>query len=178
MRLAGLSVAAVWLGGTVFYVLALDPLFGNTEVIRLLGPLHAGETAWLAVGRFQMFQVICASLAIVHALAEWLYSGRGLDRRLMVLLVLLLGLASFGRMVLTPKCRGLNAQAYLTAEGRVVRTPQTPAQRRAENGLAVWHGVTVVAHVLSLAGVGLYFLHEVSIGNVGPRLFSRSRLRL
>jgi hypothetical protein len=178
LRLAGLGTAAVWLGGTVFFVLALDPLFGRADIIRLLGPLHAGETGWVVAERFHLFQVICASIAIIHALAEWLYSGRPLERRLLVMLLSLLMLASLGRLYLAPKCRALNVQAYLGPNRQVQSQAFTPAQRRAEQTLAVWHGSAMIMNVISLAGVGLYFLREASATNGGTRLFARPRLRI
>lgn len=178
LRLAGLFTAAVWLGGTILFVLAMDPLFGRAEMIRLLGPLHAGEVGLLAAERFHLFQVICASIALVQALAEWLYSGRPVDRRLLALFVVLLALGSLGRVWLAPKCRGLNMQAYLGANRQIQRQAISPAQRQAEHRLAIWQGVGVMLNVVSLAGVTLYFLQESSPNNGGPRLFPRARLRI
>lgn len=178
LRLAGLATAGVWLGGTVLFVFLVDPLFGRAEFVRLLGPLHAGEAGFVAAERFQMFQVLCASLAVVVTLADWLYSGRPLDKRIIVLLAVLLALASAGRLWLVPKCRQLNLHAYLGPGRQVLRQPITPAQHQAENSLAVWEGVGVVANVVSLVGTGLFFLQAASPSNAGPRLFPRNRLRI
>lgn len=178
LRLAGLVVASIWLGGTVLFVLALDPLFGRAEVLRLLGPLYAGEMGLLALQRFHLFQLLCASLALIHTLAEWLYSGRPLESRLLALLVVLLIAASAGRVWLVPKCRGLNIQAHLGPNQKVLREPQTPAQRQAAHSLAVWQGIGVVLNVVSMSGVALFFLHAYQPANGGPRLFPRSRLRI
>ena len=178
LRLAGLVVASIWLGGTVLFVVALDPLFGRTEVLRLLGPLYAGEIGLLALKRFYVFQILCAGVGLVHVLAEWLYSGRPLDRRLLALLSLLLVLASTGKVWLAPKCQELNVQAYLGPNQRVLREPATPIQRRAEHSLTVWQGVAVVLNVVSLAGVALYFFQASSPSNGGPRLYPRTRLRI
>lgn len=178
LRLAGLGTAAVWLGGTVFFVLAVDPLLGRPDVLRLLGPLHAGETGVLAAERFYLFQVICASVGLVHALAEWLYSGRPLDKRLMFLLLTLLALGSLGRVYLAPRCRAFNTQAYLGPNRQVQVQAITPAQRRAEQSLAVWQGVSVVVNVIALSGVALYFLQEATPNNGTSRLFPRPRWRM
>jgi hypothetical protein len=178
LRLAGLGTAAVWLGGTVLFVLAMDPLFGHAEVLRLLGPLHAGETGVLAAQRFYLFQVICASVGLIHALAEWLYSGRPLDKRLLFLLFALLILGSVGRLYIVPKIRALNVQAYLGPNRQIQVRVLTPEQRRAEHSLAFWQGMSVVMNVVSLAGITLYFLQEASPPNGTPRLFPRTRLRI
>jgi hypothetical protein len=178
LRLAGLGAGAAWLGGAIFYILALDPLLGRSDLLRLLGPLHAGEVAVLAAERFHLFQVICAILALILGLAEWLYTGRPVDRRLIFLLVSLLALASLGRLYLAPKCRALNMQAYLSPNRQVQRQAETAAQRKAEHSLAVWQGVSVVVNVISLAGVSLYFLQGTLPSNSSPRLFPRTRLRI
>ncbi|MGE3308613.1 MAG: hypothetical protein AB7O66_01495 [Limisphaerales bacterium] len=178
LRLAGLVVASIWLGGTVLFVVALDPLFGRAEVVRLLGPLYSGELGLIAIQRFQLFQVLCASVALIHTLADWLYSGRPLDRRLLALLVVLLISASLGKVWLAPKCRALNIQAHLGPNQRVLREPGTPAQRQAAHSLAVWQGLGVILNVISMAGISLYFYHASHQGNGGPRPFPRSRLRI
>lgn len=178
LRLAGLGTAAVWLGGTVFFVVGLDPLFGRPEVVRLLGPLYVGELGLLAMERFHLFQVICASLALVHALAEWLYSGRPLDRRVVFLLVTMLVLGSVGRLYLSPKCRDLNVQAFLSPQRQPLRQAFTPAQRQAERSLGIWQGVGMIFNVISTAGALLYFAHQASPGPGGPRVYPRVRLRI
>lgn len=178
LRLAGLGAAAVWLGGTVFYVLGVDPLFGRTELLRLLGPLHAGETGFLAAQRYYLFQVVCASVALVHALAEWLYSGKPLDRRLVLLLSILLAAGSLGRLYIIPTSQGLNARAYMGPQRQIQRQPLTPAQRQAEQSLGLWQGAAIALNILTLAGVTLYFLQQASPANGGPKLFPRTRLRI
>ena len=178
LRLAGLVVASIWLGGTVLFIVALDPLFGRAEVVRLLGPLYSGEVGLLALQRFHLFQVFCAAVALIHTLAEWLYTGRPLERRLLALLVVLLVAASAGKLWLAPKCRALNIQAHLGPNQKVLREPMTPPQRQAAHSLAVWQGIGVILNLISMAGVSLYFLHASHPGNGGPRLFPRSRLRI
>ena len=178
LRLAGLATAAVWLGGTVLFIFIVDPLFGRAEFVRLLGPLHAGETGFLAAERFQMFQVICASVAIMTTLADWLYSGRALDRRVIALLVVLLALGSLGRLWLVPKCRDLNLQTYLGPGRQILRQPTTPEQRQAENSLAVWSGVTVFLNIVVLSGTFVFFLQSAAPSEGGSRLFSRNRRRI
>ena len=179
LRLAGLGTAAVWLGGTVLFLFVVDPLFGRAELLRLLGPLYAGEAGLQMAERFQMFQVICASAALILTLGDWLYTGRPLDPRLVVTVVVLLLLGSLGRLWLTPKCRELNLRSYLGPNRQALRQAFTPAQREAEHALAVWQGVGVVFHVIALAGAGFYMFRAAAPGAGGPRLFSTSnRLRI
>lgn len=178
LRLAGLGTAAIWLGGTVFFVLGIDTVLGGLEVMRLLGPLHANEVSFVASQRFHLFQVTCASIALVHALGEWLYSGRPFDRRLLFLLLTLLVLGSAGRLYVVPKCRAYNAQSYLGPSRQVLRQPLTPAQRQAAHSLNIWQGIGVVFNVISLAGVAVYLLQQASPNSSGPRLFSKARMRI
>lgn len=178
LRLAGLATAAIWLGGSVFYMLMLDPLLGRADFLRLLGPLHAGETWVLATERFFLFQIICATLALVHTMAEWLYSGRPLDRRVLLLLVALLALGGMGRLQIAPKCRTANLQAYMGPNRQILRQAVTPEQRRAERSLAIWHGVMIVTNLISLSGIALNFYRQASPPQPGPRIFPRNRLRI
>ncbi len=178
LRLAGLGTAAIWLGGTVFFVLGIDPVLGGVDLLRLLGPLHTNEVSFVASQRFHLFQVTCASLALVQALGEWLYTGRPFDRRLLFLLLTLLALGSTGRLYVVPKCRAYNAQAHLGPARQILRQPLTPPQRQAAQALNVWLGVGVVFNVISLAGVAVYLLQQASPNNAGPRLFPKARLRI
>lgn len=178
LRLAGLATAGVWLGGTVLFTFVIDPLFGRAEFIRLLGPLHAGETAFVAAERFQMFQVFCAIVAIITTLADWLYSGRPLDKRMLALLAMLLTLGSLGRLWLIPKCRDFNLNAHLGPARQILRQPLTPQQQQAAHSLAVWEGVGVVFNVASVLGTGVFFLLATTPAQSGPRLFPRTRLRI
>lgn len=179
LRVAGLFIAAVWLGGTAFFVAALDPVFGQAGFIRLLGPLHAGEVGCLAADRFHLFQVACAIAALVHALTDWLYTGRPLDRRFLALLFGLLILGSIGRLWLVPKCRELGSQAYLGPQRQVLGHAYSPAQRQAAHALLLWNRVGVALNVLSLLGVGLCFHQVASPQNQGgPRLYPKARLRI
>lgn len=178
LRRAGIATAGVWLGGSALYALGIDPLFGKAELLRLLGPLHAGEVGLVAAERFHMFQVLCSSAAVIITLAEWLYSGRPLDKRILCLLFLFLALGSAGRLWAIPRCRDLNARAYLGPARQVLREALTPAQRQAEHSLAVWSGLLVVFNVAAVCGSALYFIHAVSPAPTGPRLYSRNRLRI
>ncbi len=179
LRVAGLFIAAVWLGGTAFFVAGLDPLFSHAGFVRLIGPLHAGEVGCLAADRFHLFQVTCAIAALVHALTEWLYTGRPLERRFLALLVVLLVLGTAGRLWLVPKCRTLGEQSFLGPQRQVLAQAYTPAQRQAAHALVLWNRVGVVLNLVSLVGVTLCFHQIASPQNQGgPRLFPKARLRI
>lgn len=178
LRVAGLLIAAVWLGGTAFFVAALDPLFGQAGFIRLLGPLHANEVACLAADRFHLFQVCCGIAALVHGLADWLYTGRPLERRFAVFLVVLLALGSAGRLWLVPKCRELGGQAFLGPQRQVQGRAYTPVQRQAAHSLLLWNRVGLIFNGLSVLGVLACFHQVVSGGNGGSRLHGKARLRI
>ncbi len=169
LRQAGIGVAAVWLGGTAFFVLVLHPLLGETELLRLLGPLHAGDVAYRATDRFHWFQIVCASACVAFTLGDWLYSGRPLDKRFVGLLVLLLGLGNLGILGITPKCRHYSVQSYLGPGQQVQRQALTPGQRLAERSLAVWEGLGLTANIVSLLGVGIHFFGTVSAGKTRVR---------
>jgi hypothetical protein len=178
LRVAGLIIAALWLGGTAFFVATLDPLFGQAGFIRLLGPLHANEVACLAADRFHLFQVCCAIAALLHALADWLYTGRPLERRFALLLVIVLALGTLGSLWLVPKCRELGTQAYLGPQRQVQGRALTPVQRQAAHALVLWNRVGLIFNGVSVLGVLGCFLLVATPPNGGPRGFGKGRLRI
>jgi Domain of unknown function (DUF4149) len=178
LRIVGLGTAAIWFGGTILYLLVISPLFGGTEIVRLLGPAHSGELGGIVAQRFYLFEVACAILALVLALAEWLYSGRPLERWTLVLLLGLLLIGSLGKLWLEPKCRLLNRQAYFVPPDRVLRQALTTAQREAEQSYAIWQGVAVALNLMSGAGIGGYFFQQAFAPNGSARLFPRVKLRI
>ncbi len=162
----------------MLFSFVVDPLFGAAHFVRLLGPLYAGEAGLQMAMRFHMFQVVCATLALVLTFADWLYSGRPLDKRVLAVLLVLLSLGSLGRLWLIPKCRDLNLQAYLGPNRQPLRQAFTPAQRQAESSLMVWSGFSVVFNVLAVAGTTFYLFRAAAPTVAGPRLFPSSRLRI
>ena len=171
LRLAGIGAAAIWLGGAVLFVLLLHPLFGETDLIRLLGPLHAGDIALRATDRFHLFQIGCASACLIITLGDWLYSGRPVDKRSLGVLVLVLGLASLAVLHVTPKCRAFSIQAYLGPDRQIQRQAVSPAQRQAERSLAVWEGLGLTLKIVCLLGGGMQFLVAASAGPSPVRAF-------
>ena len=147
-------------------------------MVHFVGSLYANELGFQMEERFEMFQVVCESVALVVTLGDWLYTGRPLDARVVATVVVLLALGSLGRLWLTPKCRDYNKQAHLGAGRQPLRQAFTPAQREAEHALAIWEGVEVVFHVVALAGTVFYLFRATSPAAAGPRLFSKSRLRI
>src|SRR5258707_1085627 len=75
--------AAVWFGGLVFFTLSTGPAFFSPEMLDLFGGrthpnarAFAGQAAQVVLSRYFVMQQFCATIAVIHLLAEWLYTGR------------------------------------------------------------------------------------------------------
>lgn len=162
LRFVGLMNAAVWLGAAVFFILGAGPAFSSEDMRRLLGeknyPFFSEAIAQVVIARYFKLQLICSIVALLHAVAEWLYLGRPLRRWNVGLLVGLLVLALAGGVWLQPRIRSLHASKFAVNQPPAVR--QASAQ-----SLRIWHGAAQCVNLLMVAGVAIYFWrlsHSVS----------------
>ncbi len=152
LRFVGIANAAVWLGASVFYTVAAGPAVVSSEMQALLGPKYfayfSGATAQILLARYFHLHLACATIALLHLLAERIYLGRTAHRLRLGLLVALFGLSLLGSVWLGPKLSGLHrAQHILNA---------TPAQREAaRKSFRIWHGVFRAVNVLIIGGVAV-----------------------
>ncbi len=152
IRFIGVAIAAVWLGSIVFVTIAAGPAFFSPEMIRLLGKPYAGAAAEIVLQRYFTLQLWCAILALVHLIADWLYSGRPLSRGILVLLICLLGVGLIGGYVLQPKLKQLHLIMYATQS-----TAQEKEAARKEFGML--HGISQTINLAVLGGVLAYLWH-------------------
>ena len=158
LRFVGVANAGVWLGGSIFYTVAVAPTLGSAPMVGLWGaknfPYFSGAISQLMLASYFHLQLACATVALLHLLVEWLYLGRALRRFWTYLLVILFWLAVIGSFLLAPKLRDLQrARFVLDAK---------PVQREAAaKSFHVWQGVYQSLNVLLIAGVGLYFWRAV-----------------
>lgn len=141
--------AAVWFGGAVFFTIAAGPAFFSTEMLNLVGRIYAGAAAQILLERYFNLQLLCAALALIHLLAEWLYTGKLLSRWTPYLLLGLLSIGLVGGFWLQPKLKALHLEKY------GVRSQ--PAQRlEATRAFSLWHGVSQTINLLALGGLTAY----------------------
>ena len=176
LRFIGVTNAAIWLGSAIFFTFCVAPaVFYSPEMKELFGPVfreYAGAVAQVLLQYFYRLQYVCAGVAVVHLLAEWLYTRRSVERRRIQILgwVILLGLV--GGLLLQPHLKRLHYTRSSPAS--------TPAQKEvAAKSFARWHGVSQVINLVAMAGLLVYFWRLTSPPNpeVAPRFFSENKFK-
>ena len=168
--------AAIWLGSAIFFTFVVAPaIFYSPEMKELFGPVfreYAGAVAQVMLQYFFRLQYVCAGIAVVHLVAEYLYTRQAVERLRLHLLgwVILLGLA--GGIFLQPHLKQLHrTRSAATA---------TPAQKEvAGKSFARWHGVSQVANLIAMAGLLGYFwrLTNPPSPTAAPRIFSENKFK-
>ncbi|SVB45216.1 uncharacterized protein METZ01_LOCUS198070 [marine metagenome] len=155
LRFLGLFNAAVWVGGSIFFSFLAAPVFFTAEVTDFTPPPDNGLVAQAMWGRYFMLHYLCGTIASLHLLVEWLYSGGGFPRHAIAVVCVLLGLALIGGKFINPKLAGWHQQKHqfqLKSEGErqtIKKAEDTQSVvQDAERKFAVWHGVS---HVINLA---------------------------
>ena len=124
------------------------------DMVNLVGAKYfdqvSGTTTQIIFARLFQLQIICALAAWLHLLGEWLYLGRGPQRRRVALLTVLFALSLMGGLWLGPK---------LTHWHRAQYAPNLSAEDRnlAGRNFRWWNGVFQTANVLMIGGVIIYF---------------------
>jgi hypothetical protein len=165
--------AAVWLGAAVFCATTLLVALSSREAVALIGSQYfnqvSGGLAQVIFARLFNLQILCACLAWLHLVAEWMYLGR-IPRRFWVGLLTALFVASLtGSLWLCPKLARLQ---------RVQFSPNlTVTQREAtQHDFRVWDGVFQAVNVLMIGGLIVYFW-RVTHAQDEPRFVSPSKFR-
>lgn len=157
LRFVGVTNAAVWLGALVFFTVGAGPAFFSDEMLRLLGRPYAGAAAQIVLERYFDLQIICAAIALSHAFAERLYTGKPVGNISMIVLSLLLGISLLGRFVVEPKMKQLHMQMYAV---------QTNSAQKAEakRSFGMFHGASQIVNLLVIAGVLAHFSQTAGPG--------------
>jgi len=129
-------------------MLGVAPSFFSAEMKKHFGEVWTGVIAFIVFGRYFAMQYWCGAVALAHLLAEWVYLGRPLQRLTLsiVLGVFALGLA--GGLFVQPRLERLHAIKYGKTFSEVQRA-------QAARSLMIWHGISRVAGLLSLIGLGV-----------------------
>lgn len=146
LRLVSVTNAALWFGAVVFFTFGAAPGFFSEEMLTLMPRSHAGAAAMVLLKRYYLLQYVCASLAVAHLVAEWLYAGKPLRRATFYLVLGLTALVLCQGIWLQPKLAGLHLAMYgqrSTAEQRL----------HAQKTFGLWHGTAAVLNLLVAAGL-------------------------
>ena len=152
LRFVGIANAAVWLGAATFYTVSAGPAVVSSDMQALLGPRYfpyfSGAVAQIILARYFHFHLACATIALLHLLAERIYLGRTAHRLWLGLLAALFGLSLLGSVWLGPTLARLHrAQHVLSAA--------PGAREAAAKSYRLWHGVFQAVNVLMIGGVAV-----------------------
>ena len=153
LRFVGMLNAAVWLGAALFYTMSVAPAVVSRDMLALLGksfPFYSGSVSQIVLTRYFYWHTVCAFIALLHLLAEWLYLGRVVHRLWSGLLAVLLAVGLLGSFWLSPKLVKLQrAQYFLNAKAE--------DRAAAAKSFRYWHNVFQALNVLMIGGVAVYF---------------------
>ncbi|MEY4387285.1 MAG: hypothetical protein RLY20_2568 [Verrucomicrobiota bacterium] len=162
LRSVGLLIAAIWLGGAVYFSFAAGTLPFSPDMKSLVAKMgesnagfqtyFIGAAAQLGVARYFKFQLICCIGALAHLGIEWMYQERRGRKSLLAMLLVILGLTLLGEFALLPKMRELHAIKY--ARPTAYYTPER--REAAATSFKHWHAASQVANLFVLGGLVVY----------------------
>jgi len=165
--------AAVWLGATVFCSTGLLAAMNSRDAIGLIGATYfaqvSGALIQIVFTRLFYLQILCAVIAWLHLVAEWMYLGR-IPRRFWVVLLTSLFTASLvGGFWFCPKL--VRSQRAQFAPG--LTAPQKSA---AQHDFKILDSVFQAVNVLMIGGVIVYFW-RVTHSQDEPRFVGPTKFR-
>lgn len=175
LRCLGLLNAAVWLGSTAFFTLVTEPALLSADMKQLLGqnnyPFFAGAITQVVARRFFVLQIICASIALLHMLAAWLYLGKPLRRLNTGIVAGLFVVAVTCALLIGPKIEQLHMAKF-------ARNQPAELADAAAKSLQLWLGLGRAANFIILAGVTVYFVRIASVAGTpsSPRFVPALKL--
>lgn len=165
--------AAVWLGGGFFFMFGTTPAISSSAMQTLLGDRYftyfSAGIENIALARFYHFEIVCALIAFLHLLAEWLYLGRPSRRFSGSLLVALFLVAFIGSNVFQPRLRALHTTTYS-------RSAQPAERQAAARSYRVWNVVAAILNYAVMGGLVVY-LWRVANPSDTPRFISSVKFR-
>lgn len=144
--------AAVWLGAAIFFTFGVAPAVFSSDMqaaLRSDHPYFPGAVAQVILARYFHFHLVCAILASLHLLAEWVYLGRPARKFSLALLSGLLVLTLLGGFWLQPKLKNLHAIKY------GVNVPKEERDA-AGKSFGLWHGLSMVMNLVMMSGLVVY----------------------
>jgi len=152
LRFVGIANAAAWLGAAIFYTVCAGPAVVSADMQTLLGPRYypyfSGAIAQIVLARYFHFHLACATIALLHLLAEWIYLGRRTRRPWLGLLAVLFGFSLLGSVWLGPKLARLHRTRHALNATQTTRD-------LAEKSFRLWRGVFQAVNVLMIGGVAV-----------------------
>lgn len=172
--------AALWFGAGIFFTFVAAPALFSRPIKDLFGPetagvAFAGLIAQALLERYFVLQYICASVALLQQVAEWLYLGKALQRASLGLLLGVFSLGLVNGLGLQPKLKNLHSIRF-SAELYHRELYSLAQKEQAAQSFRSWHHLAVAINLLQLGGLTLYLWNVTSPGN-GPRFLAGSKFR-
>ncbi len=149
----GILNAAAWFGAAVFFTFGAGLAPFSQEMKTLLGPnnypYYSGAIAQIFIARYFHFQLVCALVAALHLLAEWLYLGKYPRKLQAGLLVALCAAALAGGCWLQPRMKAWHAVQHDMSARPEIRAA-------ANRSFRAWHGAAQVVNLLLVGGLAAY----------------------
>jgi hypothetical protein len=156
LRNLGLLIAAIWLGGAVFFSFVAGSLPFSPQMKELVGKMgdanawfqayFVGAAAQLGVARYFNFQLICCIAALAHLAVEWMYQERRGRKSLLALLLGILCVTTLAGWWLQPIMRDLHKAKYAQNFPVAQREAAAASFKR-------WHAVSQVGNLFVLGGL-------------------------
>lgn len=116
LRLLGVLNAGVWLGGNVFFAVVISPALNSTGMKAVIPAnsfsYFAPKIGLVLVSSHFAFSIVCAIIALLHLLLEWMYLGRPSRKFSFSLLAALLLFGLIGANELQPRLLKLHNLRY------------------------------------------------------------------
>jgi len=151
--------AAVWLGAALFFAAGVAPALASREVHALFREQYfdylSGAAIQVVSTHFFYWHIVCAIIAFLHLLAEWLYLGRAAHRLWLVLLGGLLAMGLIANAWMVPKLAQLHRTRHAVNLGAAHRDA-------AAKSFQSWHRFFQGLNLLIIGGVAVYFWRATS----------------
>jgi hypothetical protein len=174
LRLIGLLNAAIWLGGVIFFSLVGSPSVNSASMLNLLQPKNfayfAPAIQHIALGAYFQFFIVCALIALLHLIVEWIYLGRPISRKVLLALVgglLIYGMA--GSNLLQPHLKKLHTTRYSVSAQPIEREAAARSYGR-------WRTTIVVLNLFSASAL-LFHFWRITRPSDTPRFVSSVKFR-
>jgi hypothetical protein len=137
----------------IFFNVSVGPAFHSEAMAGLLGaksyPYFSGAIEQILAASLFHLQIACGVVALLHALAEWLYSGKSPQKSWLALLITVLAISVFAGGWLEPKLAMLHNVRYGGNAGVAQR-------ENAARAFSAWQNADRLANMLVIAGVAVY----------------------
>ena len=174
IKFAGVTIAAIWFGGTLFFTFFVAPAFFADPIKTLLPPPYNGQTIMYVFDRFYGMHYLFGTLALLHLGFDWIYTGKTLQRLNVILVGGALALAIFAGKWMDPKLEEYYRYKY--AEQYQLTVTEDEKSEYA-NSFGVWHGVSQGLNLLMLLGLWIY-LWQMMHPNEGPKYLGSGKFNI